>query len=468
MKGGPDSADSAKAYRAGDGPVNPLIGGVGGTQTRPDFQMRARGWNLALLAAVAAVVALSEPSGASSELDIERAIALTAEGRLGEAREALDRVLDLRFDHPRARLLDGILRAREGHVDQAIEVFERLGHEHPEMPEPWNNLAVLFAAKGRLLDARDALEEALARDPDLSAAHANLSDVYSMLARHSRTRARVLGSSAEGGSSGETREGSRLPGPEEIPAPISAAPSPAGAETGGPSSPGADDSPYRAAPVPGRADASDAENLAKRSSKSERDARWQGFLTLPGTSDSAASAAGAVSASSPAGHDTSRGSGSVPAPAATCILATGFGTARAVDEAEAWLRSRGVHDIGPLREERTAPRNHRVYLPPLESRAAAVAAVYEIRARGIRDVAIINAGPLRNGVSLGVYRSAENALRRVARMEGLGYRVRHAPGETGRTEYAIAARVGGDTFPRLHAAWRERFPDRSLEPADCV
>ena len=113
------------------------------------------------------------------------------------------------------------------------------------------------------------------------------------------------------------------------------------------------------------------------------------------------------------------------------------------------------------------PKNHRVYLPPLGSRAAAVAAVYELRARGIRDVAVINSGPLRNGVSLGVYQNAKNALRRVARMEGLGYPVRHAPGETGKAGYAIAARASSDGFPSLRAAWQERFPDRPVEPAAC-
>lgn len=90
-----------------------------------------------------------------------------------------------------------------------------------------------------------------------------------------------------------------------------------------------------------------------------------------------------------------------------------------------------------------------------------------MRDRGIRDVAIISSGPLRNGVSLGVYRNAENALRRVARMEGLGYSVRHAPGETGRAGYALAARASAGMFPELRAAWRERFPDRRIEPADC-
>ena len=427
-------------------------------------------------AAAAVVAAPSEPSRASSEPAVERAIALTAEGRLGEARKVLDRVPDLGSGHPRAQLLDGILRAREGHVDQAIEVFERLTREHPEMPEPWNNLAVLLAVKGRLLDARDALEEALAREPDLAAAHANLGDVYAALARHSHTHAQALGGASAGGASpAEGGEGSRPPDPEEPPAPLPAAPSPPEPAADGPDSPATAGSlrlatpDQLATPASDGADADGSEALAKP--ESARD-RWQSFLSLQGAPApapaaapaEARTAAPATSAASPAEPDSSREAGSAPS---ICFVAPGLESPQAAAEAEAWLRARGVHEIDTRREEPAAPRDHRVYLPPFESRAAAIEAVYELRDRGIRDVAIISAGPLRNGVSLGVYRSAENALRRVARIEGLGYPVRHAPGETGRAGYEIAARAGGDAFPRLRAAWEERFPGRSLGLADC-
>ena len=424
------------------------------------------------------MVVLPGPAGASSEEAVERAISLVAEGRLGEAREVLDPVLEPGGDRPRARLLDGILLAREGHVDQAIEVFERLRDDYPEMPEPWNNLAVLFAVKGRLLDARDALEEALAREPDLAAAHANLGDVYAALARHSRTNAAALGPLDGGAILGTSTGDAPLPDPEEPPpAPTPPAPSRPEAAAEGASSPATVGSLQLAAPASGgAADADGSQTLAKPESARNQ---WQSFLSLPGTSVPApaspaaapatpapATPAAAVSAAPAAQDDSSRGSGGAPF---ACFVASGFESPRAAAEAEAWLLARGLHEIDTRRREPTAPTNHRVYLPPMESRAEAVATVYELRDRGIRDVAIISTGPLRNGVSLGVYRNAKNALRRVARIEGLGYPVRHAPGETGAAGYALAARSSGDAFPALRAAWEERFPDRPLvlAPADC-
>lgn len=461
--------------------MSPPVGGAGGREARPGFRTRARRWNRALCAAVAvavavaAMVALPVPSGASSEEAVERAISLVAEGRLGEARELLDPVLDLGSTPPRARLLDGILLAREGHVDQAIEVFEQLRREHPEMPEPWNNLAVLFAVKGRLLDARNALEEALARKPDLAAAHANLGDVYAALARHSRTNAQALGPADGGTSPGEGAGDLRLPDVEQPPAPPSpASPSRPGPAAEGASSPAPVSSLELATPASGGAAGADGSQTLAKPESARRD-QWQSFLSLPGTSARAPAAAApaaarttapAASAAPPAERDSSREAGSVPF---TCFVASGFGSPQAAAEAEAWLLARGLQDIDVRRKEPTAPRNHRVYLPPLESRAAAIEVVYELRDRGVRDVSIISAGPLRNGVSLGVYRNAKNALRRVARIEALGYSVRHAPGETGEAGYALAARSGAGAFPPLRAAWRERFPDRplALAPADC-
>ncbi len=50
------------------------------------------------------------------------------------------------------------------------------------MPEPRNNLAVLYAQKGEYALARDELERAIQTAPDYAVAHENLGDVYARLA----------------------------------------------------------------------------------------------------------------------------------------------------------------------------------------------------------------------------------------------------------------------------------------------
>ena len=64
--------------------------------------------------------------------------------------------------------------------------------EFPELPEPYNNLAALYAARGDFEKARAALDGALRANPGFAVAHENLGDVYAQLARLSYQRALKL------------------------------------------------------------------------------------------------------------------------------------------------------------------------------------------------------------------------------------------------------------------------------------
>ena len=139
-----------------------------------------------------AMLATFGSPAASSGEDLDRAIALASEQRYEQARAVLAPILERDPGHPLGRLLDGVLRAREGRTGEAIEVFERLRRDHPRMPEPWNNLAVLYAAEGRFDEAREMLLTALERRPS-AIGYANLGDIHSRLARQAYGRARELG-----------------------------------------------------------------------------------------------------------------------------------------------------------------------------------------------------------------------------------------------------------------------------------
>ena len=54
--------------------------------------------------------------------------------------------------------------------------------DFPELPEPRNNLAVLYAQQGDYALARDELERAIQTAPDYAVAHENLGDVYARMA----------------------------------------------------------------------------------------------------------------------------------------------------------------------------------------------------------------------------------------------------------------------------------------------
>lgn len=65
---------------------------------------------------------------------------------------------------------------------EALAWFEQMVQDHPELPDPLNNVAVLHARAGKLELARQALEAALRNDPSYRVARANLGLVYLMLA----------------------------------------------------------------------------------------------------------------------------------------------------------------------------------------------------------------------------------------------------------------------------------------------
>jgi tetratricopeptide (TPR) repeat protein len=84
--------------------------------------------------------------------------------------------------------------ARLDRDDEAISAFTALTETYPELPEPYNNLAALYAKKGRYEDARVALETAVKANPSYGLAYENLGDLYLRLASESYKRAQALGS----------------------------------------------------------------------------------------------------------------------------------------------------------------------------------------------------------------------------------------------------------------------------------
>lgn len=99
-----------------------------------------------------------------------------------EAVIILDKLTVERPREPQARFLKGVALSDAGKSDAAIATFRSVIGDYPELPEPHNNLAVLFARKGEYGLARDELEAAIAAAPDYTVAYENLGDIYARLA----------------------------------------------------------------------------------------------------------------------------------------------------------------------------------------------------------------------------------------------------------------------------------------------
>jgi tetratricopeptide (TPR) repeat protein len=115
--------------------------------------------------------------------------------RGGETAAALVRADRYLASHPKdasMRFFKGVMLADSRRTTEAIEIFTQLSQDHPELAEPYNNLAALHASAGDYAKARDALELALRNRPAYAAAHENLGDVYAALAGRAYARALEL------------------------------------------------------------------------------------------------------------------------------------------------------------------------------------------------------------------------------------------------------------------------------------
>ena len=113
---------------------------------------------------------------------LREASALVKDRQYANAQARLDALLALRPREPQARFLKGVVETEQGRTEAAIAVFRGLIEDYPELPEPYNNLAVLQAQKGEYESARSALEIAIRTAPDWSVARENLGDLYARLA----------------------------------------------------------------------------------------------------------------------------------------------------------------------------------------------------------------------------------------------------------------------------------------------
>ncbi len=123
---------------------------------------------------------------------LKEATALVKDKQYENALAKLDVLLAQRPREPQARFLKGVVQTEDGHIDAAIATFVSLTEDYPELPEPWNNLAVLRAQRGEYESARVALETAVKTAPDWGVAHENLGDVYTRLAAAEYDRAAKL------------------------------------------------------------------------------------------------------------------------------------------------------------------------------------------------------------------------------------------------------------------------------------
>ena len=139
-----------------------------------------------------ALIFSASPARADELQDIDRLL------KQGHHAQALERVNQYLVQKPRdakGRFIKGLILAEQNKVAEAIEVFTALARDYPELPEPYNNLAVLYATQGQYEKARQQLEMSIRTHPSYATAYENLGDVYTKLASQAYDKALQFDSS---------------------------------------------------------------------------------------------------------------------------------------------------------------------------------------------------------------------------------------------------------------------------------
>lgn len=140
----------------------------------------------ATLGLLLSVAALTSPAQSN---DLQEASRLLRAGQHAQALERINKVLASRPKDAQARFLKGLILAEQGNAKDATDIFLALTKDYPELPEPYNNLAVIYASQGQYDKARQALEQSIRTHPSYATAYENLGDVYAKLASQAYDKA---------------------------------------------------------------------------------------------------------------------------------------------------------------------------------------------------------------------------------------------------------------------------------------
>lgn len=237
-----------------------------------------------LVRVAAAVLSVGMGVALAAPADVADVNRLLQAGQTAEALQRVDRALAATPKDAQLRFIKGVILSEQGKTQEAITMFVALTEEFPELPEPYNNLAVLYGKQGQYEQARKALENAIRTNPSYATAYENLGDVYAKLASQAYSKAlqingsnsavppklalirelftartTVAAASAAPTPAPAARPSPAAPAPASVPAPAStaqaSAPSPATTPAPKPAA--------LAAPTPAPAAVPDIENVIK-------------------------------------------------------------------------------------------------------------------------------------------------------------------------------------------------------------
>lgn len=129
--------------------------------------------------------------------ELKHAKQLQSKGDLQGAFNQVNHYLVSNPKDPNGWLLYGISLINQNKLNEAADIFSKLSRLYPDSPEPFNNLAVVYARQGDNDKAVEVLLQAFETNPSYAQVQSNLKAVYSAMATQAYNRALDLNSSNE-------------------------------------------------------------------------------------------------------------------------------------------------------------------------------------------------------------------------------------------------------------------------------
>lgn len=142
-----------------------------------------------LVAALLLSTAFFIPAVAAIADELAEATRLHHAGQTEAALTRVEKTLATNPKDAQMRFLKSVILAETGRAGEAQALLLQLVQDYPELAEPHNNLAALYAASGDYGRSRSELEETLRLKPGYAPAQENLGDVHVLLAAQSYAKA---------------------------------------------------------------------------------------------------------------------------------------------------------------------------------------------------------------------------------------------------------------------------------------
>lgn len=141
----------------------------------------------------AAVAQENKPSTPTEQVPLwsgyKAAESLATNGNPELALKQLEARLVSAPDDAKAAYLKGLILMQLGRADDAERWFKMMQSNFPNLPQPYNALAIIYMGKGDLLSAMNVLQALLAQHPNHRNAQINLANIYLKLAQENYQKA---------------------------------------------------------------------------------------------------------------------------------------------------------------------------------------------------------------------------------------------------------------------------------------